>query len=178
MKNILKLTTISLLLVGADAFAYAKKADDATGTTTTETRTYHHKDHIIHKHRNTFTALNSQHTLSTFTDTVKQDPELVNTLKAGDYTVFAPINKALKADKTLGIKVINTKDYIVPGKLSVSDLRTKANKKESLVTLAGTDLSVEHKDNHIYVNGVKVTRVNEIHTGKGNVYLIDTTIVK
>jgi hypothetical protein len=160
-QNILKLTAISLLLVGTNVFASKK-------TSNTEGEKHHHKT-MTHRHRNTVTALNSQKSASQFAEAVKQNPELVEMLKTGEYTIFAPTNKSLVKGA-----MINPKSYIVSGKLTVSDLREIADNKTPLIALDRTELSVEHKEHHVYVNDMQVTRTEELRTPKGNVYLSHT----
>ncbi|MEW6422488.1 MAG: fasciclin domain-containing protein, partial [Deinococcota bacterium] len=113
--------------------------------------------------------------------TATQGAGLVDTLKSGQYTVFAPTNAAfakLPSDQLAA--VLNDQDllrsvllyHVVPGKVSSKQLAGL----KSLKTAQGTNLTVSMMGNMAMVGGAHVTRA-DIPACNGVIHVIDTVLM-
>ncbi len=105
---------------------------------------------------------------------------LVDTLNGGEFTVFAPVDKAFKApavqdalptlkkDDALLTKILTY--HVVPGQLSPSEVAGKQK------TVEGGTVKVTGSGDNLKVNGANVI-CGGVHTANATVYLIDQVLM-
>ena len=105
--------------------------------------------------------------------------DLVDTLNGGEFTVFAPVDKAFAAipEKDLN-KVVADADtlssiltyHVLPGQIMPDDI------PGSHKTVEGQDLKVTGSGDNLMVNGAKVI-CGGVQTANATVYLIDSVLM-
>lgn len=120
---------------------------------------------------------------STFYAAVKH-AEMVDALKSGNFTVFAPTNEAFEASGYTSAASITSlsKDsvrtivsyHIIPGKILKSDIIT-SQENSQYTTQAVEVLFVSNYDSTLYVNGVKIIQ-KDINIDNGVMHVIDRVL--
>lgn len=104
---------------------------------------------------------------------------LVDTLNSGQYTVFAPVDKAFEAVPAATIKTLKTDDatlnkiltyHVVQGQMAPS------NVAGSHKTVEGAALKVTGSGDNMMVNGAKVV-CGGVKTANATVYMIDSVLM-
>ncbi|TWT43788.1 Immunogenic protein MPT70 precursor [Phycisphaerae bacterium RAS1] len=119
---------------------------------------------------------------STLCDLLKA-AKLVDTLKSGDYTVFAPTNDAFKKIDAATLadwkKPENEKKlrdiltyHVVKGKMMAADV-TKA---KTVKTVQGGEAGISEKDKTWMIDNAKITKT-DIACANGVIHVIDTVIM-
>jgi len=104
---------------------------------------------------------------------------LVDTLDSGQYTVFAPVDKAFEQVPAATLKSLKTDDaalnkiltyHVVQGQLAPADI------DGSHKTVEGTAVKVTGSGDNLMVNGAKVV-CGGVKTANATVYMIDSVLV-
>jgi len=105
--------------------------------------------------------------------------DLVDTLNSGQYTVFAPVDKAFEQVPAATLKSLKTDDaalnkiltyHVVQGQLAPADVAG------SHKTVEGTAVKVTGSGDNLMVNGAKVV-CGGVKTANATVYMIDSVLV-
>jgi len=117
---------------------------------------------------------------STFYAAIKH-AEMVDALKSGNFTVFAPNNEAFENSGYPGVAGITSlsKDsvrniiayHIIPGKILKSDAIVQQENSQYM-TQAVDDIYVSRYDSILYVNGAKIIR-SDVNIDNGVLHVID-----
>jgi uncharacterized surface protein with fasciclin (FAS1) repeats len=108
------------------------------------------------------------------------DAGLVDTLRTGEFTVFAPTNDAFRKlpldvlhsvqdDETTLATVLTY--HVVPGTLMLADLQDGP-----LATVAGIDLTVSHQGDTVLINGVPIV-AGDVKATNGVIHVMGDVLV-
>ncbi|MBW7904203.1 MAG: fasciclin domain-containing protein [Phycisphaerae bacterium] len=101
----------------------------------------------------------------------------------GPYTVFAPTDEAFKKlgqakldewmkpeNKAKLQKIL--KNHVLEGHKAAADIKAMKTAK----TLAGTEIKISIKDNHVMIEGAKVVKA-DTEAGNGVIHIVDTVLM-
>ncbi|MDP6921580.1 MAG: fasciclin domain-containing protein [Lutibacter sp.] len=107
-------------------------------------------------------------------------------VNAGPLTVFAPINAAfeklpagtveslVKPENKAKLAFI-LKNHVAPANFPIKQLKKDARKGRKLYMASGNYLEVEHREDAIYVGGVKILKT--VQVSNGWIHVIDTILL-